>query len=188
MESRIAIGEYLVRTRRSAGLTQAVLGERVGTTQQQIARWEASGYRTASMERVQRVASALSVDLTLAVPIAGFVAAEETATYSVSPSGTPVRDLTDVIARLQVNASELRDRFGVKRLGIYGSFVSGTQRADSDVDLVAELDHVTFDAEFGSAARLEEILGRKVDLALPTELRPALRGRVLAEAVYVLGA
>jgi predicted nucleotidyltransferase len=128
------------------------------------------------------------VDLTLAVPADGLLAAEATAPYAVSPADAAVRDLADVIARLRANADELRDRFGIKRVGVYGSFVTGAQRVDSDVDLVAELDHVTFDAEFGSAARLEEILGRKVDLALPTELRPALRGRVLAEAVYVLGA
>jgi predicted nucleotidyltransferase/DNA-binding XRE family transcriptional regulator len=188
MDARITIGEQLVRTRRATRTTQAALAQRAGTTQQQIARWEASGYRTASLARVDQVAGVLGVDLTLAAPVGGLLAAEAPATYTVSPAEMPVRDLTDVVSRLRSHGSELRKRFGVRRLGVYGSFVAGTQRADSDVDLIAELEHVTFDAEFGAAARLQEILGRKVDLALPGELRPALRERVLDEVLYVLDA
>jgi predicted nucleotidyltransferase/DNA-binding XRE family transcriptional regulator len=188
MEGRVSIGEHLTRTRRATGTTQAALAQRVGTTQQQVARWEASGYRTASLSRVGQVASALGVDLTLTAPIGGLVAAEAPAPYVASPAEAPVRDLVEVVSRLRAHGDELRDHFGVRWLGVYGSFVAGTQRADSDVDLLAALERVGFDTEPGIAARIQEILGRRVHLALPAELHASLRERVLAEVLWVLDA
>ncbi len=53
------IGPQLVMLRRALGLTQAQLGERVGVKRQQVQRWESCAYRSATLERVARVADAL---------------------------------------------------------------------------------------------------------------------------------
>jgi predicted nucleotidyltransferase len=187
MTIEMGIGEHLARTRRASGMTQAALARKVETSQQQVARWEATGYRAASLGRVERVAAALGIDL-LPETAGGLPLAAEAASGYGSPVPSPVRDLADVVVRLRDSADELRERFGVRRLGVYGSFTSGTERDHSDVDLLAELDRITFDTEFGAAARIEEILGRKVDLALPSELRASLRDRVDAEVLWVLDA
>jgi len=87
------------------------------------------------------------------------------------------------IAIIQHHADELRE-LGVATLEIFGSVARGQARDDSDVDLL-----VTFSRPVGLLRfvevkqRLEEILGRRVDLVLRRSLKPALREAVLAEAV-----
>lgn len=179
------IGRTLVLARRDCGLTQRELGESVGVKQQQVARWEATGYASASLARVDAVARALglgSADLSVAAPLA----AEAGVAYgSVAAPPAPARDLAEVVSRIREHGDELRDRFGVRRVGVYGSFLTGENTDASDVDLVVDLDAVSFDTEFGAAARLQEVLGRRVDLALPAELRPEIRDRVLREVLDV---
>lgn len=184
MGSASDIGRALVLARRERGLTQKELGERVGVRQQQIARWEATGYGSASLARVDAVAAALG--LCLAEVTGPPLAAEARSAYGThGTAASPVRDLAGVVARVREHGDELRDRFTARRIGVYGSFLRGGDSAASDVDLLVELDEVGFDTEFGVAARLQEVLGRDVDLALPSELRPELRDVILREVLYV---
>jgi len=181
------IGAALVTARNARGLTQRRLGEIVGVKQQQIARWEATEYRSVSLARVQQVARALAVDLDQGATGAP-LAAETRSAYETPtgvPTQVPVRDLAEIVVRVREHGSVLHARFGLQRLGVYGSFVSGRQRADSDVDLLGELEAIDFDSEFGAAVYLQDLLGRKVDFALPSELRPELQRRVLDEVLYV---
>ncbi len=181
------IGTALVTARKECGLTQRGLGELVGAKQQQIARWEATEYRGVSLARVQQVARALGVDLDEETTVAQ-LAAETRAGYATqagTPPQAPVRDLAELVGRIREHGSELRARFGLQRLGVYGSFVSGRQQAHSDVDLLGELEVIDFDSELGAAVYLQDLLGRKVDFALPSELRPELRRRILDEVLYV---
>jgi uncharacterized protein len=97
----------------------------------------------------------------------------------------PVRDLGEIVARLRGCGPELFDRFSVRRVGVFGSFLTGEQTPDSDVDLLVDFDTLTW-AGFMEAARFcEEILGRKVDFIRPGALRDRLRERVLGEVLYV---
>lgn len=188
MEPKDPIGTALVRTRAS-DMTQKRLASMLGTTQQQVARWERTLYRGARLASVSAVAGALGLALDVRVPVAATpLAAESPAVYSVFAVASPARDLADVIGRIRANARFLRERFGLRALAVYGSFASGSQRGSSDVDLLAEFDTATFAREMGTAAALQEILGRRVDLATQVELRPELRERVLAEIVRVIDA
>jgi predicted nucleotidyltransferase len=193
MTSPNDIGTALVRTRRAQGLSQRELGVRIGVRQQQIARWEATAYQSAPLARVEAVARELgcgigvtggageAVDATL-------LAAEATATYgALAAAGvSPVRDLGEIAARIRANGNVFRDRFGVARIGVFGSFVCGEQTRASDVDLLVEFTHKpTGFAYFEPAVFAEEILGREVDLVEPALLRERLRDRVLEDTVYV---
>lgn len=170
------IGDSLVRSRRSLGMTQRELGERVGVRQPQIARWEASAYRTATLERVDAVARALEP---------GAPSAAAPAEMAAAGQARPVRDLGEIVARLRERGPELFDRFSVRRVGVFGSFLTGEQTPDSDVDLLVDFETLTW-AGFMEAARFcEEILGRKVDFIRPGALRDRLRERVLGEVLYV---
>ena len=53
------LSETLIRARIAAGLTQAELAERLGMKPQQVQRYEASQYASASLERLQEVARAI---------------------------------------------------------------------------------------------------------------------------------
>lgn len=183
MSGVVDIGRALATARRNRGLTQRELGRLIGVKQQQVARWEATRYCSAALVRVDQVARTLGIRLAL-VEVDTPLAAEATATYPTT-SATPANDLAEVVSRIRAHGGELQSRFTMRRLGVYGSFVCGEQRAQSDIDLLAELDVIGFDNEFGAAVYLQDLLGRRVDFALPSELRPELRERVLDEVLYV---
>gem|GEM_PF-109185 len=180
------IGLALIATRRAAGISQRELGDAVGVAQQQIARWEASGYRNAALERVDAVAQVLgysAADLPLA--------AEAPAAYAAgtaAPVVTPVRDLGEIAARIRAHGRELEGRFGIVRIGVFGSFVHGEQTDASDVDLLVEMPQKGGFLYIQAAQYVEDFLGRDVDFADATLLKERLRERILREAVYVWSA
>ena len=95
------------------------------------------------------------------------------------------RDL--ILSKLAGAADELR-QVGVTRLRLFGSAARDEVRSTSDVDILIEFD----DRPIGLFTlarlqrRLQEILGvEHVDLVTPEGLHPALRDRVLSEAVDV---
>ncbi|MGQ0595079.1 MAG: nucleotidyltransferase family protein [Gammaproteobacteria bacterium] len=55
---------------------------------------------------------------------------------------------------------------GARRIGVFGSFVRGEARDDSDVDVYVEFDDTkrNYDNFFALHERLEKLLGRRVDL------------------------
>lgn len=79
---------------------------------------------------------------------------------------------------------ELHD-LGVKSIAVFGSVARKEARPDSDIDILVEFDRpvglLTF---LRLRHRLEEILGRRVDLVTPAALKRQLRDRILKEAVY----
>ncbi len=76
--------------------------------------------------------------------------------------------------------------FGVKRIGIFGSFVHKTQKPTSDLDVVVEFNvgEKTFDNYMDLKNFLERILHRKVDLVIKEAIKSSLRGKILREARY----
>ena len=79
---------------------------------------------------------------------------------------------------------ELRERYTVTRIGVFGSFARGEQRPESDVDVVVELAEPTFDHYVDLKFKLEEVLQRPVDLVMMETLKPRLRPIIEQEVVY----
>jgi len=186
MTRPLDIGPALIAARHAAGMSQRELGSAIGVAQQQIARWETSGYRNASLERVNAVAEALGY-AAAELPIA----AEARETYAVSalvPAVTPVRDLGEIAARIRAHGRELRERFGIVRIGVFGSFAYGEQTDTSDVDLLVEMPRPGGFLFVEAAQYIEDLLGRDVDFIEPHALHPRMHDRVLREAVYVWSA
>lgn len=79
------------------------------------------------------------------------------------------------------------ESFGVKRLGLFGSFVHGHQNANSDVDVLVEFvpGLKTFDNFIQLAFFLESLLGRQVELVTIESLSPYLGPHILNEVEYV---
>lgn len=88
----------------------------------------------------------------------------------------------DILRVLREHRAELQG-MGARRLGLFGSFVRGEERPDSDVDLLVELDRRTFDRYMDLKLRLEQLLGRPVDLVLADRLKPTLRDRILSTVI-----
>lgn len=95
-----------------------------------------------------------------------------------------LEEVKDILAR---NKGALRERFKVKELGIFGSFVKGRQKKRSDIDVlvVFEEGYKTFDNYMDLKFFLEGILDAKVDLVLKNTLREEIKEHVLSEAIYV---
>ena len=92
----------------------------------------------------------------------------------------------DVLDRLSASAGEMRSRFGVLRLRIFGSVARDEAGAQSDVDVLVSFDGpATFDRYFGLKFFLEDLLGAQVDLVSEKALRPELRSAVPGEAILV---
>ncbi len=78
----------------------------------------------------------------------------------------------------------LRKEYGVRRLGIFGSFVRGQERKGSDVDILVEFDAPIGLLRFNRLERhLGDLLGQKVDLVMKSALKPNIGQRILAEVV-----
>lgn len=94
----------------------------------------------------------------------------------------------DVLWHLRRHLHEL-ERFGIASLALFGSTVRNAARRESDVDLLVEFDAGRPDGmlEFVELKHvLESIVGRPVDLVTPANLKPRIKGRILAESVRVL--
>lgn len=90
-----------------------------------------------------------------------------------------------IISRIKKNRSQL-DELGVKRLAIFGSVARGEARRNSDVDILVEFEGtVTFDRFMDTKIYLEDLLRRKVDLVMPSALKPRLKARIAKDLLYV---
>ena len=91
-----------------------------------------------------------------------------------------------VLSLLQGHRDHIRT-FGVRRLGLFGSFARQQQGAESDVDVLVEFEpgHKTFDAFMQLAFFLEELFERRVELVTPESLSPYIGPRILKEIEYV---
>ena len=82
----------------------------------------------------------------------------------------------------------LDEKFQVKTIGVFGSYIHGEQTKKSDVDVLVEFSN---DAHLGLFKYIElelflsEQLGVKVDLVAQGGLKPTLKDKILSEVVYV---
>jgi len=74
------------------------------------------------------------------------------------------KELLDILDILRNDKSYLEKKFGLSSIGLFGSCVKGTQRPDSDIDLLVELSEPTFDFLAGLQIYLEGRLGRSVEV------------------------
>jgi predicted nucleotidyltransferase len=97
-----------------------------------------------------------------------------------------VQTLTHVLELVREQQDQIK-AFGVKRLGLFGSFVREEQDDESDVDFLVEFlpDRKTFDSFIHLAFYLEELLERRVELVTPESLSPYIGPHILNEVEYV---
>jgi predicted nucleotidyltransferase len=94
--------------------------------------------------------------------------------------------LEDVLRTLRASMPELRERYRVRNLWVFGSYVRGEQRKRSDLDVLVDFDQKPTLLGFVHLERtIAELLGMKVDLVMRTALRPAIGRRILEEIVPV---
>jgi predicted nucleotidyltransferase len=83
-----------------------------------------------------------------------------------------MRTLEEVRSELRAILPELRARWPIASLGVFGSYVRGEQGEDSDLDLLVDLDRPVSLFTF---LEMEEEIGRRLGLRVEMVTRPALR-------------
>ena len=97
------------------------------------------------------------------------------------------RRLQRITDKLREQLPDLRQRYGVRSLGLFGSFVRGQQKAKSDLDVLVEFDNekLTLLQFIQLERHLSEVVGIKVDLVDKSGLKPAIGKRILQEVVLL---
>ncbi len=70
----------------------------------------------------------------------------------------------DILRLLKAEKAFLRNEFGVINIGLFGSYIKGNQRPDSDIDLLVELKEPRFDWIAGLQIYLEKRFDKKIEL------------------------
>ena len=81
----------------------------------------------------------------------------------------------------------MKSRFGVRKIGLFGSHARGEGSRGSDIDILVEFEEPTFDRYMDLKFFLEELFGVEVDLVLVDTLKPRLKPYILKEVVYAEG-
>ena len=91
-----------------------------------------------------------------------------------------------ILEKLNAEAADLREKYGVKSLAVFGSMARGDDHEGSDVDVLVRFEgRATFDNFMGLKLDLEDLLGRRVDLLTPKCLRPEMESEIEREAIRV---
>ncbi len=91
----------------------------------------------------------------------------------------------EILSLLVQNKSELENRFKVRRLAIFGSYARGDQRADSDVDILVDIDP-SIGLEFVTLAeQIEQLLELPVELVSRRAIKPNKLKYIEQDLIYV---
>lgn len=95
-------------------------------------------------------------------------------------------DRSTILRLLSEHLTEVRERYGVNRLGLFGSAARDELRADSDIDVLVEFEGgPTFDRYFDLQEYLEVVFGRHVDLVTEKGLKARARRHVEKDLIRV---
>jgi hypothetical protein len=91
-----------------------------------------------------------------------------------------------IITLLKKYKKEQSKRFGVTKMGVFGSVARGTAKEGSDIDIVVELSKRNLLNRIGLKMSLEDFLGVPVDVvAYREDLSPLLKDRITKDVIYV---
>ena len=87
---------------------------------------------------------------------------------------------------IREHKEDFREKFGVKEIGIFGSYVKGKQSENSDIDILVELEKpIGFIRFIKLENSFSHLLGIKADLVTKKALKPYIGKQILQEVHYV---
>lgn len=97
-----------------------------------------------------------------------------------------MKTLVEIMAWLEDHKYVLEERYSIKELGIFGSYIRNEQTEISDVDILVEFSQTPSLLKFINLENyLSDHLGIKVDLVHKSGLKPGIGERVLKEVIYL---
>lgn len=96
-----------------------------------------------------------------------------------------VKNKKEILKIVNINKDKIK-KYGVKRIGVFGSFSKSRQNKKSDVDILVEFENnkKTFDNYMELKFLLEKLFGRKVDLVIKESLKSRIRPYIMKEIKY----
>ncbi len=97
-----------------------------------------------------------------------------------------MKTIKEITSTLETLKPTLKERFKVKTIGVFGSYVRGEQKQQSDVDVLVEFEEPVGLFEFMDLEMyLTDVLGVKVDLVSKKALKPHIGKSILEEVIMV---
>ncbi|MDI6781991.1 MAG: nucleotidyltransferase family protein [bacterium] len=94
--------------------------------------------------------------------------------------------LEEIKGILKANKAVLSREFKVKEIGVFGSYLRGENKEDSDMDILVEFNKTIGLLKFIALENhLSDTLGVKVDLVMKSALKPRIGKHILEEVVYL---
>jgi predicted nucleotidyltransferase len=90
----------------------------------------------------------------------------------------------EILKILKNHENDIKRQYGVKKIGIFGSYVRGENTEDSDIDILVEFDEPTYQNFMDLIDFLENLFSRKIDLVTSNSLSPYIRPVVEKEVVW----
>ncbi len=98
------------------------------------------------------------------------------------------RELTSGdIMKILKRHKDILTKYEVKRIGLFGSYVRGEQRKNSDIDFLVEFKKANFDNFMNLVFYLENLFGRKVEIITNGSLSPYIQSYVEKEIEWYEG-
>jgi predicted nucleotidyltransferase len=93
-------------------------------------------------------------------------------------------EISEILREKREEILAIAARYGARNVRVFGSVARGDADEKSDVDFVVDFDQDSSLMDHAALMlELQELLGRRVDIAPEKTLRPRLRNRVLEESV-----
>lgn len=96
-----------------------------------------------------------------------------------------MKSIEEIKKIINEHRKELEEKYKVKSIAIFGSYVRGEQTPQSDIDILVEFKEPVGFLFIHLADFLEEILGIKVDLLTPEGIKPNRKKYIMEELIYV---
>jgi uncharacterized protein len=98
----------------------------------------------------------------------------------------PMSERDEILAVLRAALPDLRQRWPIRSLALFGSVARGDASAASDIDILVEFERpLGLSAFIALEASLAGLTGRRVDLVSRAALKPRIGRRILGEAVWL---
>lgn len=92
---------------------------------------------------------------------------------------------TSIVSTLQSQKDSLRTKYGVDRLGLFGSYSRGEAIPSSDIDILVEFSKPIGLEFIDLAEELERLLGNRVDLVSRNGIKPKYFAAIADDIIYV---
>ncbi|HOT47210.1 MAG TPA: nucleotidyltransferase family protein [Spirochaetota bacterium] len=92
-----------------------------------------------------------------------------------------------ILSVLQNNAEDLKIRFGVEKIGLFGSYARDDQSENSDIDILVQFSEASFDHYMDLKFYLEKLYNHPVDLVLFDSIKPRMKPYIMDEVRFAQG-